>query len=467
VLSGIDLCRRQRMGMVRMTRWLHRPTWLVCVGGLVMACGPGKHADGESASAGGTAGDGDHRLVLAPPCAAFDGRVKCWGRNERGQLGLGDTEHRGDEPGEMGDALPFVDLGERTSVAKLAVGLHHSCALFANGRVKCWGNNDYGQLGVGDRDNRGDGSRSMDLLPFVDLGEDTHAVGLAAGDGHTCAVLVDGGVKCWGGNIAGQLGLGHTEDRGGEPGQMGASLPFVDLGVDAQVAEIAAGGAFTCVSFNDGELKCWGANSSGQLGLGDSDNRGDEPGEMGDALPFVDVGGQVVSLGAGNMHTCALLSNGRVECWGSSMDGQLGHEDLLDRDRPLAVDLGSGAHVVQLGVGGRHNCALLADGTARCWGPNNRGQLGIGAYRGRGDEPGDMGDNLPPVDLGSDVEIVRMVPARGNFTCAHLSGDRIKCWGTNRYGELGLERIDDRGVGHEPEHMGDHLPFVDLGFALE
>jgi alpha-tubulin suppressor-like RCC1 family protein len=466
------------MGVLRVSPWrLCGPVSLAWIGTVVIACGPGKHAGDDSASNetgddstssdADTASDGDHRLVLAPPCAAFDGRVKCWGRNNRGQLGLGDTEHRGDEPGEMGDALPFVDLGE-WRVMSMGMSHFYACAVLEGGKVKCWGENDYGQLGLGDTRSRGAAPGEMGAaLPTVDLGAGMHTIRVTVGGGHNCALSADARVKCWGRNSRGGLGLEDVENRGDDPAEMGDALPFLNLGNNLEVVALEAGTSHTCALLSGGHVKCWGNNASGQLGLGDNEHRGDEPGEMGDALPFVDVDGEVVSIGAGNRHTCALLTDGRVQCWGANDDGQLGHEDRIDRARPRVVDLGSGAHVIQLAVGGRHACAVLADGTARCWGSNNSGQLGIGQYRSRGPEPGDMGDNLPAVDLGTDIEIVSMAPARGNFTCAHLLGDRVKCWGTNRYGELGLERTDDLGVGHEPDHVGDHLPFVDLGFAID
>ncbi|RYE87789.1 MAG: hypothetical protein EOO75_14045, partial [Myxococcales bacterium] len=170
-------------------------------------------------------------------------------------------------------------------------GDYHACVILDAGTVKCWGGNSRGQLGLGDTQNRGDQAVEMgDALPFVELGAGLTAQAIVAGSGHTCALLNDQTVKCWGWNVAGQLGLGDAEDRGDKPGEMGDALPAVDLGAGAKVTRLAASGSHTCAVLSDGSLRCWGFNASGQLGLGDTSNRGDEPGEMGNDLkPAVSV----------------------------------------------------------------------------------------------------------------------------------------------------------------------------------
>jgi alpha-tubulin suppressor-like RCC1 family protein len=154
--------------------------------------------------------------------------------------------------------------------------------------MKCWGYNVYGQLGYGDTVQRGDGDREMgDYLGFVDV--NSGVVSLSLGVYHTCAVLTDLTVKCWGYNGYGQLGQGDTTQRGDGSGEMGASLSTIDVGSSVLVAEIATGSYHTCVLSTDGDIKCWGYNGYGQLGYGDTTQRGDGSGEMGDSLPFVDV----------------------------------------------------------------------------------------------------------------------------------------------------------------------------------
>ncbi|AKT40390.1 uncharacterized protein CMC5_045430 [Chondromyces crocatus] len=102
-----------------------------------------------------------------------DGRVKCWGYNDYGQLGLGDMEWRGDRPGEMGDSLPAVNLGTGKTAVALMAGGSHTCASLNDGTVKCWGSNDHDQLGLGDTDARGTSASHMgDNLPTVKLYSD-------------------------------------------------------------------------------------------------------------------------------------------------------------------------------------------------------------------------------------------------------------------------------------------------------
>ena len=147
-------------------------------------------------------------------------------------LGLGTSTPRGGNPGEMGASLPFVDLGVGVKVTAISVSKSHSCALLTTGDVKCWGQNGEGGLGIGDAIDRGGVPGQMGAaLPLVDLGAGVHASTVNPGIGFTCAILNGGGGKCWGGNHAGALGLGDSLIRGDAPGQMGAALPFVDLGL--------------------------------------------------------------------------------------------------------------------------------------------------------------------------------------------------------------------------------------------
>jgi len=286
-------------------------------------------------------------------CAVFEhGHVKCWGQNVEGQLGLEGFINRGDDPSQMGEALPIVELGTGRTAKYLTAGVYHTCALLDNGQVKCWGHNSRGQLGLGDQNNRGHARGTMgDDLPAVDLGgNNSKATFLGATfGGHTCAILEAGKVKCWGENDRGQLGLGDKKPRGFIGGQMGHALPFVDLGVGRSAKFLAAGHEHTCALLDNGQVKCWGDNKLGQLGLGDKDTRGDSPGQMGDSLP--------------------------------------------------AVDLGKGRTAKSLAAGYHHNFALLDNGQLKHWGFNDQGQLGLGDVNNRGDSAGEMGDLLPTVNL--------------------------------------------------------------------
>lgn len=184
----------------------------------------------------------------------------------------------------------------------------HTCARLRSGALKCWGFNDYGQLGLGDMQNRGDTLNDMGtkLLP-VNLGIGRSAVQVVAGTDHTCARLDNLQVKCWGENVYGQLGIDSQTRKGIRQEDMGEALPAVNLGTGRYALELVAGFGYTCARLDNSGVKCWGNGLA--LGLGGSSSRGDnsDPSEMGDALPYVGLGTnrKAVELYAGSMHTCS------------------------------------------------------------------------------------------------------------------------------------------------------------------
>ncbi|MCB1017188.1 MAG: carboxypeptidase regulatory-like domain-containing protein [Acidimicrobiales bacterium] len=400
-----------------------------------------------------------------------DRRIKCWGENQSGRLGLGDTTDRGDNAGEMGDNLPAVDVAARRPVLDIESG-GMTCVLLQGGLVRCWGLNGSGQLGLGDTSPRGDGGNEMgDDLPFVPLGSGERAEAIAVGREHACALLAGGAVKCWGDNGDGRLGLGDVDDRGDAPGELGDTLPAVALGSGRTATAVSAGRAHTCALLDNGQVKCWGDNFTGQLGLGDNTDRGDAPGEMGDALPAVNLGTgrTATAIWAGNRRTCARLDNSTLKCWGDGVAGLLGLGDATNRgdgpgemgDALPPVDLGTGRTVVDLATGIQHNCALLDNATIKCWGFNGNGELGLGDGDSRGDGPGEMGNALPAVDLGTGRTATSIALDDAIHTCATLDDGTLKCWGSNNLGQLGLGATGGRGL--LPSHMGDNLPAVDVG----
>ncbi len=376
-------------------------------------------------------------------CARLSGgAVACWGSNERGQLGLGDTRMRGVAPGELGMALPTVMLGG-ASVAAVVAGGAHTCALDAAGAVRCWGDNAYGQLGLGDRNARGDAPGEMGTaLPAVDLPGAAQAI--AAGTDHTCALLTTGAVACWGRGTDGRLGAGDTRSRGATPGDMGAMLPLVALGGPA--VEIAAGATHTCARLASGGVTCWGDNVYGQLGIGDRDARGDGPGEMGTMLPLVALPGPALSIATGDRTTCAVLTSGEVRCWGLNAFGQLGLGDTRMRGSApgdlatlAPTPLVGAAAVVTLGA--THACARLVSGAVQCWGSGDAGRLGLGDTRSRGAAPGQMGTALPVVEIGALVLPVELAA----FTAQSDGGRIVLRWTTRSETNNAGFAIDLRG----------------------
>jgi alpha-tubulin suppressor-like RCC1 family protein len=302
-------------------------------------------------------------------CALLQGldSLKCWGYNANGQLGLGDTNNRGDGPDEMGYLLSFVDTGSQTRVITASVGMLHVCALLNTSTLKCWGDNQYGQLGISNSINRGDESGEMgDALEFVNVGTGRTVVSVSSGSHHTCALLDNSNVKCWGMNQFGQLGQGNALTLGDNAGEMGDFLQPVSLGTGRSAREVACGGNYACATLDNGKVKCWGSNNNGQLGQCSTVDTI----TMGDGLPYTDLGMGLltrnVSLG---MHfACAIImSNSMLKCWGANQYGQLGLNDTSGRgDSALEmgsalpyVNLGTGRTVKQVSCGYYHACAIL------------------------------------------------------------------------------------------------------------
>jgi alpha-tubulin suppressor-like RCC1 family protein len=347
-------------------------------------------------------------------CAVLDNRrVKCWGNGLDGRLGQGATTPLGNTLATTGDSLPYVDLGAGLLTMQLSSGSAHTCALLSTKQIKCWGRNNNGCLGLGDTQAHGDVATEMGAnLPFVDLGAGQTVVSVGAGVNHTCALLTGGTVKCWG--LGQVLGYGTINDRGSAAGQMGASLPTIDLGTGLTAKTLSVGGNHTCAVLSNNQVKCWGYNIVGQLGLGDTNDRGDTANEMGDNLPIIPLGAgrTAKAVVAGSLSTCVLLDTNQIKCWGINDSGQLGLGDAQNRDTPSELGdflptpfLGSGRTVSSLVVGavGSSSCALLDTRQLKCWGANASGQLGVGSTLTLGDGPNEMGDNLPFVDLGSEL----------------------------------------------------------------
>lgn len=447
---------------------------------IVDASGADATADGATDAPSGDAGPDAGKIVRelslseATTCLLTPGLgsgLACWGWNYAGQLGLGNNANVGANPGDMGVALRPVDLGAGLVPLHVAAGASHTCAISTSGKIKCWGYNDFGDLGLGDTERRGDSPGEMDdTLPSIDLGTGETWVGVAVSPACSqCAWTATGRVKCWGCSSAGNLGFGANGERiGASLAQMGNNLPFVDLGAGARAVSVAMGLNHTCALLDSGGVKCWGDNVRGQLGLGDSDRRGENGAGMGNALPLVPLGAgrTVKSLCAGYTSTCVVLDDGNAKCWGSNEFGRLGLGDEIPRgdvpqtrpDNLPAISLGRQATKIA-GVGDGHTCALLDNGSIKCWGRNIYGTLGLGDQVHRGDLPGTMGNNLPAVDLGTGRTAVDLAVGRLH-ACALLDSGALKCWGYNAQGQLGLGDTDNRG--DMPNQMGNNLPAVAL-----
>ena len=339
--------------------------------------GAGRHAVAIAAGARHTCGLLDH------------GQVRCWGGNQEGELGYGNygpgTEIGDDE--DPGNAGP-LDLGPGRTATAITAGSAHSCAILDNGRVRCWGGGGGGALGYGDMQSIGNDELPSSAGP-VNLGPGRTAVAISAGGGHTCAILDNGRLLCWGDGLYGQLGYGNMDLIGDD--ETPASAGPVHLGPGRTAVAVSLGYEHTCAILDDGGVRCWGDGSLGRLGYGNTDTIGDNetPGSAGE----VDLGPgrTAVAISAGYEHTCAILDNGRVRCWGSGASGRLGYGNLDivgDNETPAAagpVDLGPGRTAVAISAGHFHTCALLDNGRVRCWGAGASGRLGYGDFNPIGD----------------------------------------------------------------------------------
>jgi alpha-tubulin suppressor-like RCC1 family protein len=344
--------------------------------------------------------------------------------------------------------------------------------LLDNASVKCWGRGSRGQLGQGNNNNLGDGANEMgDNLPSIDLGTGRTATAISTGGLQTCALLDNASVKCWGYNIYGQLGQGNTNNLGDGANEMGDNLPSIDLGTGRTATAITLGGYYhMCALLDNASVKCWGSNSRGQLGQGNTNNLGDGANEMGDNLTSIDLGTgrTATAISAGYQHNCALLDNASVKCWGYGSDGQLGQGNTNTigdganemGDNLTSIDLGTGRTATAISAGQNHTCALLDNASVKCWGSNNNGQLGQGNTNNLGDGANEMGDNLPSIDLGTGRTATAISASSGDHTCVLLDNSAVKCWGYGGDGRNGQGNTNT--IGDDSNEMGDNLPAIDL-----
>lgn len=321
------------------------------------------------------------------------GGVKCWGGNWLGQVGNQTTTHV---------AVPATVNGVGVPAAMIVGGEDHSCILGTSGSVRCWGGNWAGQVGNGGFQRAGS--------PVDVTGLTSGTVLIAAGEYHTCAVTTAGAAKCWGFNTNGQLGNGTG---------IWSADPVDVMGLGTGTQWISGGSSHTCAVLGGGAVRCWGSNASGQLGTGSTTP----------SLTPVDVSGisaGIASVAAGEFHTCALTTGGAVKCWGSGADGRLGNGSTTNSTTPVDVSgLETGVQAITLAY--RHACALLDDGSVRCWGHNTSGEIGDGTRTSA---------TTPKNVLGLPGPVA-MVRAGDGHTCALTHANQLYCWGSFGYGQLG------------------------------
>lgn len=335
-----------------------------------------------------------------------------------------------------------------SEVVDIAAGGGHTCALLRGGAVRCWGDNRYGQLGLASKANVS--NEHPHQLGTVELGSPARA--LALGRNHTCALVGTGNVRCWGKNDRGQLGLGHTQSVGDDEAPT-ANLGQAQLGGRAE--SVAAGGDETCVVMQGGAVRCWGANTYGQLGLGHTEDIGDDE-RPTSAEAQVSLGIKSLSVAVASEHACALLDNLTIRCWGHNDVGQLGlgHvRNIGDDERPSDAETinfvkADNPSIYSLSAGGRRACIGIDQGLDKgmswCWGYNGDGGLGVGVVENR---PYDKADYWGLFWWGRPTE---QVVVGGAHQCVRLYNHALYCWGLNAKGQLGQPFLEASGDDETP-----------------
>jgi alpha-tubulin suppressor-like RCC1 family protein len=285
------------------------------------------------------------------------------------------------------------------AMSDISPGYQSTCALLTSGGVECWGRNAEGELGNGNTTN------STRAVPVVGI---TTATAVSLSDYHACALLASGAVRCWGRNVNGQLGNGTVND---------ATTPVAVSGISTATA-VGTGYAYSCALLASGAVRCWGWNYEGALGNGTNTSS---------SVPVAVTGiSTATALAVGESHACALLASGAVKCWGNNAYGGLGNGTTTGSNTPVTVSGLVAGSVRAIVAGDLESCALLTDGTVRCWGINQQGTLGDGTNT----------DSSVPVRV-SGIGTAVAITAGEIHNCAVLSGGPVKCWGYNFYGELG------------------------------
>jgi len=361
------------------------------------------------------------RLSLATgsghTCALLsNGTVKCWGQNNFGQLGF--------DTGGRDQAQPTL-VPNLSGVLQITAGSVHTCALITGGIAKCWGGNFSGQLG--------DGTRVSKPAPTT-VSNLSDISSIQAGTSQTCAIA-GGNVSCWGKQVL------HSYKKP-NPFPLSITPPYSTISeyVDSplplgtgvsQAKRLAIGINFNCALLNEGKVACWGNNELGQLGLENAlSNRNPV------FLPDLE---NVIQIDAGPEHACAVLSDHTLKCWGSNHSGQLGLDSVTTeygQELPQPNEVSSPTTVPnlngvsQVAAGGVHTCALLDNGQVQCWGDNNAGQIGNGKFEAA----------FSPNEVNGLSE-AKSLSSFGGHTCAVLSDVSIACWGLNENGQLGIQGV--------------------------
>ncbi len=343
------------------------------------------------------------------------GNLYTWGENKYGQLGLGNNNDQNQNTPQL------VQLPNGEQVIQMAAGFGHTLALTSSGRLYAWGEND-DQLGLryNTRQN------TPQLVPINE-----QVTQIAAEAYHTLVLTSTGKLYAWGSNQYGQLGLGNNNDQNQNTPQL------VQLPINEQVTQIATGECHTLVLTSLGNLYVCGYNSDGQLGLGNNNNQ--------NTPQLVPINEQVTQIAAGERHTLVLTSTGKLYAWGWNYYGKLGLGNYNDQNTPQLVPINE--QVTQIAAGFGYTLALTSSGRLYAWGDNKYGQLGLGNYNNQNTP------QLVPIN-----EQVTQITAGGLHTLVLTSTGNLYAWGWNDCGQLGLENNNQNT--NKPQQLSFKLPSI-------
>jgi alpha-tubulin suppressor-like RCC1 family protein len=334
------------------------------------------------------------------------GGIDCWGFNGDGELGNG----------TMTNSSTPVAVQGISGATSVNTGYKHACALSDASTFSCWGSNKLGELGIG---------TLINSSTPVAVNELNGVIADSSGAAHTCAVLTDGALYCWGDNEVGELGIGSLNRFA----PYGISSPEQVSAVSNAIG-VSTGFLHTCAIISGGSIECWGYNQDGQVGNGTVNLA--RPHAVTSPVHVVGIT-KAAAISAGDFHTCALIADGTVECWGYIVPSDFGIRSLLDS--PVPVPVAGIKNAIAISSGGFHSCAVLADGAVKCWGANQHGQLGNGKSQ----------DSAKPVTVVGIRNAVS-ISSGGFHSCAVLAGGAVKCWGGNDEGELGTGTLTASSV---------------------
>lgn len=357
-------------------------------------------------------------------CALLsDGTVRCWGRNDFGQLGTGTAA----------DSTTPVPVANVSDAEAIKISFSTTCARLKNGQAKCWGRNQSKAISSQPQDS---------IQSPLDLGA-TDLEQVAVGDSHLCVMTrSDHSVQCRGSNSSGQIGNGTIG---------GFTDPPVDVfstaqGIAGTTQQLESGSSHNCALTTGGTVFCWGAGDRGQNGSPDNTSR---PNAV-----LVEGLKDVTALAVGESVSCAVTTGGVAVCWGSNAFNLLGRSADFQEYSSQPAEVAGLSNVAKLVVPnsagfGVHACAVKDDNTLWCWGSNRSGELGVQCSPGEG-----ACDNSPlPVraDVGDVTDVAVGGNAVGGFSCAVKTDHDVYCWGNNSVGQLGIGRTS--AIEREPQRV--------------